>query len=236
MTSSRLPGKIMMKIKNIPVIQILYERLKKSKLICKTIVATTNNQTDDNFVEFLKKKKISFYRGSEFNVIKRVIEAAKKFKAKNVVLITGDCPLIDPDIVDQCIRTFKFNKADFVNNSNIRTFSDGLDVQVFKLSALIKSYKLIKIDNNKEKEHVTLSLRKNKKYFKTINILSGPRLNYPDIFVTLDEIEDFKLIKKVIYYFWNKKRKYFSAHELINFIRKKHLFKINQNIARKGNN
>ena len=92
-------------------------------------------------MQYLKKQKIKFYRGSRENVVERIIKTATFFRAKNIILITGDCPLIDFNLVDQCIRTFKFNNVDFVTNSNIRSFPDGMDAQVFKKSTLIKFYK-----------------------------------------------------------------------------------------------
>ena len=231
MTSTRLPGKIMKKIRNKKIIELLYERVKQSKLISNIIIATTKNKSDDILVKFLKKKYL-FFRGDEKNVTKRVIDTAKKFKTKNIVLITGDCPLIDKDLIDQCIRVFVANKADYVNNCNIRTYPDGLDVQVFGLSSIIKSYKLILKDT--EKEHVTLSLRNNSSKFKTINILAGKKLNEPKIFLTLDEAKDFEVIKKIYEYFW--KNNEFSSKDIIDYVKKNRLYKINNKIQRKGDN
>ena len=95
MNSSRLPGKHMLLINKKPVIWYLIQRLKLVKKINKIVLATTVNKIDDVLVDFAKKTKIFFYRGSESDVIGRVTEAAKKFKAKNIVDISGDCPLID---------------------------------------------------------------------------------------------------------------------------------------------
>ncbi len=159
MSSSRLPGKVMMRINKIPTIKILYDRLKYSKLLNDIVIATSNCKTDDVLANFLKKKKIKFFRGSKNNVVDRVIKTANHFKAKNIILITGDCPLIDFNLVDQCIRTFELNSVDFVTNANIRSYPDGMDAQIFKKSTLIKFYK--KSANYKELEHVTLCMRKN---------------------------------------------------------------------------
>ena len=233
MTSSRLPGKVMMKIKNTPIIKILIDRLRKSKLINSIAVSTTTNNSDDILVNYLKNKKIKFFRGSEEDVTKRVIQTSNYFKAKNIVLITGDCPLIDPNIVDQCIRTFDKNNSDFVTNVNIKTFPDGMDVQVFKSNALKKSYK--KITQKKEFEHVSLNLRRTTNKEKIINITAPTNMNFPQIGLTLDEINDFILIKKIITHFWKKNKKFFTCFEILEYLfSNKNLIKINSNVKRKG--
>ena len=236
MTSLRLPGKVMKKIQNTPTIKILYDRLKKSKLIDKIVIATSKCKSDDILVQFLKKKKIKFYRGSKENVVERVINTANFFHAKNIILITGDCPLIDFNLVDQCIRTFKYNKVDFVTNANIRSFPDGMDVQVFKKKTLIKFYKK-KSKNSKEFEHVTLSMRKNIQKDKIINIVAPTDQYFPKIGLTLDDQRDFKLISKIIKHFWTKNIKYFTCKEILDYLFKnKSLLEINKHVKRKGDN
>mgnify|MGYP001203429444 FL=1 len=236
MTSSRLPGKVMKKIQDTPMIKILYDRLRKSNLIDQIVVATTNCKSDDILVQYLKKKKIKFYRGSKENVVERIIKTATFFQAKNIILITGDCPLIDFNLVDQCIRTFKYNNVEFVTNSNIRSFPDGMDAQIFKKSTLIKYYKK-KSKNIKEFEHVTLSMRKNIQKNKIINIVSPTDQYFPKIGLTLDDYRDFKLISKIIKYFWNKNMKFFSCKEILDYLFKnKSLLQINKNVKRKGDN
>ena len=142
--STRLPGKVMLKVNNQPLIFQLIKRLKFVKNLDQIIVATTLNKKDDVICDFLKKNKIKFFRGSEDNVVDRVLNAAKKFKIKNIVQITGDCPLIDPYIVSQVIETFKSNNFDFVSNANIRTYPDGMDVSIFSTKNLNKLSKLTK--------------------------------------------------------------------------------------------
>ena len=235
MSSQRLPGKVMMKIKKIPIIKLIILRLKLSKLVKNIIVSTSTDKTDDILVKYLKKNKINYYRGSKNNVTKRVLDTAKLYKAKNIILITGDCPLVDPDLVDQCINIFKNNKAEFVTNANIRSYPDGLDVQVFKYSALFKLYK--KIIDQKEYEHVTLALRKKLNKNKIINVVSGKDLYFPKLGITLDETKDFKLINKIYLHFWDKYKYNFKSHQIIDFLKKnKKLLKINIGVKRKGDN
>ena len=110
MNSSRLPGKVLMKIKNLPVIIIMIKRLLKSKLSNEIIVATSLNKKDNILVKVLKKKNIKFFRGSEKNVLKRVIDTCDFYSVNYIVKICGDSPLIDPRIVDDMIAFYKRSK------------------------------------------------------------------------------------------------------------------------------
>ena len=139
MTSSRLPGKVLLEADGKPMLEHLINRLKSIKLLTGIVLATTTNQDDDVLERFSKKHEIELYRGSEDDVMMRVIEAAESVKADIVVEITGDCPVIDPQIVEQTIRTFKVNNADYVSNNNIKSYPDGMDTQVFWLDTLKKS-------------------------------------------------------------------------------------------------
>lgn len=231
MGSKRLPGKVMLKVKNIPMILLLVNRLKQVKKLGKIIVATTLSTQDDILCNFLKKKKIFFYRGSEENVLKRVLEAAKKYKVRNIVQITGDCPLIDPEIVSQVVSTFQNNRFDFVSNGNIRTYPDGMDVSVFSTQSLQKASLLTK--NKFDLEHVTLFLRRKKKIFKQCNIMAPQNLHLPKLGLTLDEYKDYILISKIFKKFWKIKNN-FSCGDVINFLNKnKNLYKINSKVKRK---
>ncbi len=231
MGSSRLPGKVMMKIKNVPMISLLVDRLKQVKKINKIVVATTVSKNDDYFCKYLKKNKINFFRGSENNVMKRVIDASKNFKIKNIVQITGDCPLIDPEIVSQTLNTFEKNNFDFVSNSTYRSYPDGMDVCIFSSRNLSKSYKLT---NSKfDHEHVSLFMKRKKKIFSQCNIVAPENLNYPYLGLTLDEKKDYELIKIIFSKFW-RRRKNFSCKEIINFLNsnKEYSF-INKSVRRK---
>ena len=111
MTSSRLPGKVLMdSIDGISMLEFMISRVKKSKLINKIIVATTINLSDQPIVDLCKKLKISYFRGSEEDVLSRVLNAHKKFKSDIIVELTGDCPLIDPIIIDKIILTYLNNQ------------------------------------------------------------------------------------------------------------------------------
>ena len=179
MTSSRLPGKVLMKASGKSMLFHLVQRLKDVKSINEIVLATTINSTDDILVEEAKRLGISCFRGDEDNVMLRVIDAAESARAHIIVEITADCPIIDPQIVEQSIQIFLHNDADYVGNAFVRSYPDGMDVQVFSLESLKTSYGLA-IDDI-ELEHVTLNIKNNPKIFKHINIISLPELYWPEL-------------------------------------------------------
>ena len=232
MTSTRLPGKCLLKVEKKSMLEHLVNRLKKTNNINEIVLATTIKPTDDVLVQEAKKLNISFFRGSEKNVMDRVIKAGKSVNADVIVEITGDCPIIDPDLIDQAIMMFKKNNVDYVSNGNIRSYPDGMDVQVFRLNTLIKSASMTK--DALDQEHVTLHIRKNPKIFRHLNIISPPSMYWPELGLTLDEKDDYIFLKKIIEHFY-KKNPYFSCSDVINFLKKnKSLLEINKNVLRKG--
>ena len=233
MTSNRLPGKVLLKVKKKPFLQFLIERLKIVKKIDQIVIATTINKTDDVLEKFAKKMKVKCFRGSEEDVMGRVVFAAKRFGADIIVDVTGDCPIIDCDLVDQAIQVYLHNNnADYVNNNNIRSYPDGMDVQVFSYKALKKSYKMTSC--SLEREHVTLHIRKNPKIFNTINIIAPQSLYWPELGLTLDQQEDYVFLKKIIEFFYEK-NSFFTCSDIINFLKSnKKLLKINSYVRRKG--
>lgn len=230
--SSRLNEKILLKVNGIPLIEHLLKRVKKIYNLDKIILSTTENLIDDKLIKFSKSKKIKFFRGSEKNVLERVYKTAKKFKSKNILFITSDCPIFDLDIANQMMEIFNRNDCDFVNNNHFRSYPDGMDIQIFSFDALKKSF--FRAKTRLEKEHVTLYMRKNMKKFKVINLISSNKLYWPKLGLTLDEYKDFILIKKLIEYFIKKNNYYFSCEEAIDVIKKKKWYKINSMIKRKG--
>ncbi len=234
MTSSRLPGKVLLPASGIPMLQHLVNRLKSVPSIEEIVLATTTNISDDPLVLFARQMKITYYRGSENDVMDRVIGAAASVNADIIVEITGDCPIIDPNIIEQVIRTYKYNKVDYVSNVSIRSYPDGMDVQVFSLNTLIKSGKMT--NESLDREHVTLYIRNHPEIFSHINLVAPPELHWPELGLTLDEKSDYELLKFVIEHFADK-NKNFSCYDVIRFLRNRpDLVKINYDVKRKGDN
>ena len=222
--SLRLPNKVMKKIMKKTIIEILLYRLSYSQLIDKIVIATTRNKEDTKLVKLVKDLGYQVYRGSEKNVLKRFFDVSKIYKSKSIIRITGDCPLIEPKIVDRVIKLFEKNKVDYCSNINPRTFPKGLDVEVFTQKAL--EYSLKKAKKINDFEHVTTIMQKSKK-IKKANLFSKKKLS--NIRVTLDEKIDFQVIKSVINYF--KNNLIFSYGELCKLIKNEpKLFRLNSHL------
>ena len=224
--SSRLPGKILKKVNNKTILEILIKRLSKSKLISKIVVACSNNKKDKKIIDVCKKLKVEYFIGSEPNVLSRYYYCARKYKIENIVRITGDCPLIDYNIVDIVIKNFFSKKVDYASNTNPPSFPDGLDVEIFNIKLLKEAF--IKAKTDHDKEHVTSYMIKNKKY-KKFNLLSKNDLSF--LRLTLDEPEDFIVIEQIINNFKNKE--YFNLTDILKlFKNKKKIFLHNKHFVR----
>jgi len=232
MTSSRLPGKVLMEADGIPMLKHLVNRLKVVSSIDEIILATTQNKTDDILIDFAENEKIKYFRGSEDNVMDRVIKAAESVNADIVVEITGDCPIIDPQIVEQTIRMFLMNEADYVSNGHIRSYPDGMDTQVFKLKTLKNSFSLT--DKPLDYEHVTLHIRNNPDIYSHLHLVAPPEIHWPELGLTLDELDDYKLLVKIISHF-GKSNALFSCLDAVNLLRQNpDWIDINKSVVRKG--
>lgn len=194
MGSSRLPGKVMMKIddKN-PIIHYVLEQLKHCNFLDEIIVATTVLKEDNVIENFVRKNDIKCFRGSEQDVLDRYYQCAKNYSLSAVVRITSDNPLVDPDIIDKIVTLFKTNDYDYVSNDHPPTFPLGYVVEVFSFSALETAWKNAVPS---EREHVTDHFWKNKQIFKQINY--GESTNLPNIRCTLDTKYDYNLIKTIV--------------------------------------
>ncbi|PIS09200.1 hypothetical protein COT75_02985 [Candidatus Beckwithbacteria bacterium CG10_big_fil_rev_8_21_14_0_10_34_10] len=231
MGSSRLPGKVLMSLAGEPALKRMIDRIKKSKYINEIIVATTINKKDNKIVDFCKSYKIKFYRGSENDVLRRILEAAKASRAKIVVVLTGDCPLIDFRHIDEAIEVFLEGKYNYISNALERSYPDGFDVQVLSLEVLEKIDKLA--NDPIERVHSTYYIYRHPEEFKIKNIKAKGKMYWPNLRVTLDEINDYKLIN-ILFKNLLPKDPFFSAKKVVEFLLKNPKFlKINQKVRHK---
>ena len=232
MTSSRLPGKVLLYAAGIPMLAHLVRRIRSVPSISEVVLATTTNESDDLLVDFAKHTGISCFRGSEEDVMTRVIEAADSVDADLIVEITGDCPIIDPEIIEQTIRMFHANQADYVSNAHIRSFPDGMDTQVFRLDTLKRC--ALMTSDKLDHEHVTLHIRNHPELFSHVHLVAPPELHWPELGLTLDEIADYELLVHIIEYF-EPTNPLFSCLDSIRLLRQNpEWLAINQSVVRKG--
>jgi len=196
MGSTRLPNKVMKMIQGTPMIELLLTRLSMAREIDEIVVATSVDPRNLPLVAHVKQLGYGCEQGSENDVLERFVNAAKAHQADVVVRITGDCPLVDPALVDEVIRGFKTAGVDYFSNINPPTFPDGLDIEVFTFKALKEAGQ--QTIEPYDREHVTPYLRAPGRFntgsMQYIKDLSGLRW-------TVDELADFNVIERVFQHF-----------------------------------
>lgn len=226
MGSTRLPDKVMRQISGVPMIELLLSRLSKSKQLDQIVLATSSDERNDPLVEHVQKLGYICVRGSENDVLDRYLVAARQARADVVVRVTGDCPLIDPTLVDQAIEKFKADGVDYLSNAAPASYPDGLDTEVFTLQALEKAGR--ESQEVFEHEHVTPYLRK-PGLFKTSSLVNSEDLS--GLRWTVDEPEDFEVVSKIFANF--APNIHFHWTEILSLQRRyPALFALNQNINR----
>ncbi len=140
MGATRLPGKVLMKVKGITLLQYEIDRARQAKKIDKIVIATSDKSADNKIENLFKKINIDCFRGSEDDVLDRYYQCSLQYpEYKNIIRITGDCPLIDPAVIDNVIMLFEKNEFDYASNVLSETFPDGMDVEIFTRNALHES-------------------------------------------------------------------------------------------------
>jgi len=195
MGSSRLPGKVLEKIGEKSALQRLFQRLQACRLLDGYILATTTSKNDDILESYAKENKIPCFRGSEHDVLNRVVMAHRAMNSDLIVEVTGDCPLLDPEIIDLGIQTFFENDCDVVTNCRTQSYPQGIDVQVFRRKDL--EYVESTIFDPSVREHVSLYFYENPEKFKIINLIAPSSLQEPETRLQLDYPEDLILICEI---------------------------------------
>ena len=197
--STRLPNKVLKKIKGKSLLQIHINRIKKAKLVDEIYIATTLNDKDTVIEELAKELKVKYYRGSENDVLDRFYQTVKNDKPDLIVRLTSDCPLIDPLLIDEVIEKAVALDVDYYSNGLVELYPDGQDIEVFKFKALEAAWKDAKLTS--EREHVTPYIKNNSTFLGKTKFTSENHsidFNYNNVRLTVDEPEDFKVIEKII--------------------------------------
>ncbi len=226
MGSMRLPNKVMKPICGTPLIELLLSRLSKAKEVDQIIVATSVEEHNLPLVEYVRNLGYACEQGSENDVLDRFVQVVRAYPADVIVRITGDCPLVDPGLVDEAIRLFKSSEVDYCSNIAPPSYPDGLDIEVCTVNALAQAW----AESQKpfDREHVTPYLREPGR-FKTASMqhhenLSGLRW-------TVDEADDFAVIEKVFQHF--HPRRDFTWEEVLTLqIQQPDIFNANQHLIR----
>lgn len=199
MGSTRLPGKVLMKVGDKPLLKTHLDRLSLCKEVDEIVVATTTNKDDDYLALLSDAWCDRVYRGSENDVLDRYFQAVKDLRPDWVVRVTSDCPLIDPSLVDQVILYVMENDKDYGSNTLVERYPDGQDIEVFKFSALKSAWQHAVLKS--DREHVTPYLKRNSDFNGEVlfSALNFPcKEDYSKIRMTVDEPFDFELVSILI--------------------------------------
>jgi spore coat polysaccharide biosynthesis protein SpsF (cytidylyltransferase family) len=198
MSSSRLPGKVLLEINGQPMIWWQIQRILKSNMVDKVIVATSTDSTDDVLAEYLENENITCSRGPLEDVLRRFQEALVGYPDNStIVRLTADCPLIMPEQLDQLVKLFIGSDYDYISNAIVPTFPDGLDIEIFSKSAFNR---ILSLETSPaDKEHVTLKFKDKKETFKILNYESD--LDLSSLRWTVDYPQDFQFIRSVFGHF-----------------------------------
>lgn len=192
-SSRRLPGKVMKEILGKPMLELQIERLRHARRIDKIIVVTSVSEDDDRIAAFCADRSIECFRGSLENVLDRFYQAAKKYRPDHIIRVTGDCPLIDPAVVDGMVGLYLDSKADYGTNCVPPTFPDGLDAEIFPFKVLEKAKSEAVLPSHIE--HISPYFEDQPSLFKIVNFSS--KNNYSDLRWTVDEPDDLELVRKI---------------------------------------
>jgi spore coat polysaccharide biosynthesis protein SpsF len=195
MTSSRLPGKVLADVCGTPALTRLVHRLRRCTLLDDIVLATTTNAADDALAAWADREGVAIFRGSEDDVLGRVVGAQRSRNGELVVEITGDCILTDPEIVDMGITVFLENDCDVVSTCRKRGFPMGICVQVFRLEHLAEV--AATIDDPAVREHVSLYFYEHPERYRLIHLFPPARWYAPACRTQLDYPEDLAFINAV---------------------------------------
>lgn len=233
MGSTRLPGKVLQKVLGKPLLEYQIERVKSAKNIDEIVIATTKCPSDQEIVDFCESASISYFRGSENDVLSRYYEASKMYNADIIVRISSDCPLIDPRIIDLVVEEYLQNtNVDYVSNSLERTFPIGMDTEVFSFSLLEEINNLA--NSATHREHVTSYIYDASNHYRIKQVKQVSDNSY--IRLTVDTPEDLKLVTQILNILY-KENQFFSLEEILRVLKDNpELVLINQHIKQKKGN
>ena len=193
MTSTRLPGKVLLPLAGEPMLMRLMERLRRVQRADGIVIATTTNVTDDPIAAMCAQQGVPCHRGSELDVLSRYADAARLHAADVVVRITSDCPLIDPALIDQLIAVYEEGDSDYVSNMLPPTWPYGMAVEVVSATALAQAH--AEATQDAEREHVTPFIYWHPQRYRLRNVASPVALSHHRW--TVDTPEDYELVRRL---------------------------------------
>ncbi len=231
MTSTRLPGKVMRPLLGIPMIERQVERIRRSKHLDQLVLATSNDITDDVLAEHSAGIQVACSRGSLNDVLDRFYQTAVPYTPEHVVRLTGDCPLIDPTVIDAVVEMHLAGSFDYTSNRSPPTFPDGLDTEIFTLKSLKCAWQ--NAQTTYQREHVTPFIYEGG-LFRSANFRNDVDLS--ELRWTVDEEPDFRFVERVFEELYNQ-RPDFDMHDVVDLLnRQPEISQINGHVGQKPAN
>jgi len=232
MESSRLPGKTLAPILGRPMLEMLIERLQRAQRLDEVVVATTDHPADEAIEQLARKLHVGCFPGSSDDVLDRVLRAGQMYHADLLVEMTGDCPLLDPQVVDEAIAIFLAGNFDYVSNCVQRTYPRGLDTQVYPMKVLAEVDKITQ--DPADRENVSLYIYEHPQKYRLGRLLAAPKIARPDLRLTVDTQADLDLVR-VIYERLYPRNPAFSIFDVVRLLEEEPgLAEINRNIEQKA--
>ena len=226
MQSTRLPGKVLEHIAGKAMVHHVVDRVLGAESVDEAVVATTTDSDDDVLYQYCVAHGIACYRGSVSDVIDRYCQAAREHQADDIVRVTADCPLLDPDVVEKVVRVFHAGHWDYVSNVLEPTYPDGLDVEAFSFSLLEQLWREVEMPS--EREHVTLHVRLHPEKWRQANVRHTENLG--QLRWTVDHPQDLEFVRLVYQYLQSER---FGLSEVMELVRSlPELAQLNESIAR----
>lgn len=230
MGSTRLPGKALMEIMGVPMLELLIERLKGAKNLDDIVIATSINIKDDALEALAKRIGVKCFRGSEEDVLKRVLEAAHFAKADHIVEIWGDTPLLDPKIIDHAIEFYHTHEYDCIGTLE-KAYPLGMSLLIFPTKVLAE-VDLITQDPI-DRENVSNYIYEHPKHFEVCDLPCPENLRRPDVRLTVDEAPDLELVRK-LFEALRPKNPFFDTKDILDYLnRHPQLLDINKAVKQK---
>ncbi|MBD1835590.1 glycosyltransferase family protein [Cyanobacteria bacterium FACHB-472] len=192
-SSSRLPGKVLKPILGVPMLVRQIERLQRVKLMDCLLVATSKDVTDDAIAYLCRASNVKCFRGNLDDVLDRFYQAAELYSPDHIIRLTGDCPLIDPSLIDEVVEFYLAGNFDYASNALEPTYPDGLDIEIFRLSCLEQAWKEASLPS--QREHVTPFIHQQPERFKIGSYKNNIDLSH--LRWTVDEPFDCELVAKI---------------------------------------
>jgi spore coat polysaccharide biosynthesis protein SpsF len=188
MRSTRLPGKVLMPILGTPMLELMIERLRRARTLDGIVVATTDGEADQPIADLAERLGVGCFRGSEGDVLARVLGAARAYGADVIVETTGDCPLHEPALIDKVVSDFRLGGADFVSNILPYSTPRGTDCRVFTTDALDEIDRTS--DDPADHEHVSLHFWEHPEKYRLRNVTTELPPEVTELRLTVDTPED----------------------------------------------